>query len=160
MTKTEMKIFFIPYRKGGGCVVDWDFQSIIHCINWYKNGNNYAVTDLYLGRKNGKEIRKQLTMHRLLLDFPKGEVDHINGKTNDNKRENLRSATHRQNGQNKDIHRNGKLVGANFYKPTKTWRSQININGKVIHLGTFDTAQKAHEAYMKKCEDFENENKN
>jgi hypothetical protein len=145
-----MKKYFIPYKNKNGCVVDWDFQSIIHCINWFKNGRGYAETNLYLGKKNGKEIRKNITMHRLLSNFPKDEVNHVNGKRNDNRKENLKIVTHRQIGHNRNVHRNGKLVGANFYKPTKTWRSQITINGKVVHLGTFDTEQQAHEAYMKK----------
>jgi hypothetical protein len=37
-----MESFFIPFKKGGGAIVDWDFQSIIHCLNWYKNGNGYV----------------------------------------------------------------------------------------------------------------------
>jgi hypothetical protein len=138
--------YFIPYNKGDGTVVDWDFQSVIHCLSWH-NIEGYSVTSLYLGggRKNGKF--KNIKMHRLILKFPP-EVDHINGRKNDNRYKNLRSVTHRENTQNKICHRNGRLVGTYKYKKNK-WAARIQINGKRKSLGLFNTEQEAHESYIR-----------
>lgn len=37
--------------------------------------------------------------------------------------------------------------GVCFYKPLKKYRSQINIDGRVTHLGYFDTIEDAHKIY-------------
>jgi len=37
----------------------------------------------------------------------------------------------------------------NWIKQTNNWHAQIQINGKKKHLGLFDTAKKASEAYLK-----------
>jgi hypothetical protein len=85
-------------------------------------------------------------------DIPQGlEIDHINGDRIDNRIENLRVVSHRQNNQNKGIHRKGHLVGAGFYKRYGKYRARIRINSKLIFLGYFKTEQEAHEAYKIAC---------
>jgi hypothetical protein len=148
----EEKIFFIPYKNGGGTVVDWDFQSVIHCLNWCGNDSGYSTINLYLGKKNNKDITKNIRLHRLLMGFPE-EVDHINGRRNDNRDENLRSVTKRKNQQNMKCHRDGKLVGASYYKRYKKYESRIKINEKNIYLGLFNTEMEAHLEYKKYIRD-------
>lgn len=81
-------------------------------------------------------------------EWPKHNIDHINGVRSDNRIFNLRDATVRQNGQNRIEHRNGKLVGASYDKKYKKWFSQIQIDKKQNYLGYFDTELEAHEAYI------------
>ena len=82
-------------------------------------------------------------------DVPAGkEIDHINGDKTDNRPENLRVVSRRQNGQNQQIHRAGKLVGATYFRARGKWQSQIKIRGKHVHLGLFETEAEAHSAYM------------
>jgi hypothetical protein len=140
--------YFIPYTNGGGTLVDWDFTNPIHCLNWYADGIGYAHNIVYLGIENKKQIRKTIKMHRFLLNFPKNEVDHINGIRNDNRLSNLKPVTRRQNHQNEKQHRNGKLVGAQFRKDRNKWITQFNLNGKLKQIGSFNTELEAHEAYM------------
>jgi len=80
--------------------------------------------------------------------WPTATIDHINGIIDDNRLCNLRDVTQRQNNQNKDMHRNGKLVGAHFYKRTGKYRSFIVTGNKEKHLGYFNTPEEAHEAYI------------
>lgn len=86
-------------------------------------------------------------------DIPESmEIDHINGNKLDNRIENLRVVSHRINGQNMKVHRDGQLVGCAFCKCVKRYKPQIQINSKLIHLGYFETKKEAHEAYTIACE--------
>lgn len=80
-------------------------------------------------------------------------VDHINGNSSDNRWENLRIVEKRINDQNKEKHRQGNLCGTKRANKTKgeRWESRIVINKKLIHIGTFDTALEAHNAYILEC---------
>ena len=85
-------------------------------------------------------------------DIPHGmEIDHINGNKIDNRIENLRLVTRRQNQQNRKTHRAGRLVGAIYRKGYNDWRSQIVIDKNKIHLGCYKTEQEAHKAYTIAC---------
>jgi hypothetical protein len=77
-------------------------------------------------------------------------IDHIDGNKLNNKIENLRLITNRENGQNRESHRNGRLVGCSLHKCGK-WEAQIKINGKRIHLGYYNTEIEAHAVYLKAC---------
>ena len=81
-------------------------------------------------------------------------VDHKNRDTSDNRIENLRLATYSQNARNRKrsaLSTTGLKGAARFNSPRnlKRFRSTITIDGKRIHLGQFDTAEEAHEAYVK-----------
>lgn len=93
-------------------------------------------------------------MHRIVWlhtkgAWPKGCIDHINGDSTDNRIENLREASLSQNQQNKRVSKNNKL-GVKGVCATATgnkWRAQIHSLGKQIHLGTFDSLERAKDAY-------------
>lgn len=84
--------------------------------------------------------------------WPIGQIDHINGDPSDNRLCNLRDVTPLVNMQNERRARRrkngGTLLGAHWHSRWKRWRSSINVNGKLMHLGTFDTEQQAHDAYI------------
>lgn len=88
-------------------------------------------------------------------EWPANDIDHINGVRNDNRIANLRCVSNQLNCQNQ---RNGTrpnktgLMGVHFSpraKEAKRYRAKIWSNGKQIHLGCFETAELAHEAYLK-----------
>lgn len=79
------------------------------------------------------------------------EIDHRNGVRSDNSIDNLRDASHSENQQNiggARKHNKCGLLGASFNKRVGRYHSQIQVDKKKIHLGFFDTAQLAHEAYL------------
>lgn len=83
-------------------------------------------------------------------DTPSGlMIDHISGDTIDNQTENLRLATSKVNNGNKECHRNGKLLGCTYNKPTNKWMAQIEINDKKINLGYYHTEEEANQVYLK-----------
>lgn len=84
--------------------------------------------------------------------FPAEDTDHINGVRTDNRIENLREATRSENNQNiKKCKKNSEtgFLGVRANKRDGTFVSRINTKGTHIHLGTFKTAELAHEAYLK-----------
>jgi hypothetical protein len=77
-------------------------------------------------------------------------IDHIDGNRQNNKLENLRSVSQAENMQNisKKSYAISGLKGSYYHEKTKKWQAKIGINGKSKSLGYYDTAEKAHEAYL------------
>jgi hypothetical protein len=76
-------------------------------------------------------------------------IDHKNRIRNDNRWDNLREASRSVNAQNKSIlsKNNSGLLGVN--RNRKRFGAQIMIDGKNKYIGTFDTPELAHAAYLK-----------
>ena len=97
---------------------------------------------------------KTYAAHRLAWfymtgEFPKHDIDHINGIKHDNRFCNLRDVpkcVNMQNERHARKHSSSKLMGATRHK--NKFQSAIHINGKRVHLGTFNTAEEAHAAYI------------
>lgn len=130
--------YFIPFKKSGGLIVDWDFQSIIHCLNWHNN-NGYGRTNI-----EGKGYY----LHRLLTGFTNEEIDHKNRIRHDNRTLNLRPVSHRINSHNMEVKfKNGRLIGAQYHKRDNKWYARPKINGRREFLGLVDTEIEAHLCY-------------
>lgn len=74
-------------------------------------------------------------------------VDHINGNGLDNRRSNLRAATDSQNAMNRGMRTDNSSGFKGVYRRGRLWRAQIQIQGRRVHLGTFDDATDAALAY-------------
>lgn len=91
-----------------------------------------------------------LPLHRFLMGLKKGDpgiVDHINGNTLDNRRENLRVVTVSENTRNRHAAYSAQLPGAHVHSPGK-WTSRITVNGKSRHLGIYRSPEGASAAYL------------
>lgn len=98
----------------------------------------------------------QFSAHQLAWFYMTGrwakELDHKNGIRSDNRWENLRRATRRQNCQNRKIKQKAKLglkgvfyVNDRFRR--KPYAAKIVKSGKTKYLGYFSTPEEAHSAY-------------
>jgi hypothetical protein len=103
-------------------------------------------------RINGKNY----TAHRLAFlymegEFPQQDVDHIDGVRDNNTWANLRHATRSENMQNSSMLANNATgyKGVSYDKANNKFLAQIRHSGKNIHLGRFNTAEEAAEAYVK-----------
>lgn len=91
-----------------------------------------------------------LRMHRVIIGAKKGQiVDHIDGDGLNNRRANLRITTAAQNARNCRLRKDNTsgFKGVHFDNQNGWWRAQINIDGKRVALGTFDTAEAAYASY-------------
>lgn len=112
-----------------------------------KAGVYYASKMKNLGRINGRAKYRKRTMHREILEAKHGEiVDHINGDTLDNRRDNLRIVTLNQSMQNRRGWEKKTLKGV--YKIGNKWESKIQANGISYYLGRFNSAELARVAYV------------
>lgn len=84
-------------------------------------------------------------------EWPREEIDHINGIRSDNRLENLREATKSENLRNmrrKITNKSGfKGVYKVEYKGNVKWRAAIRVSGKTVSLGRFNTPEEAHAVY-------------
>lgn len=83
-------------------------------------------------------------------EWPEHDIDHINGKPDDNRISNLRHVKRSTNLQNQ--RRAHKDSAVNFLGVKKGYKgkftSSIYFDGKAHHLGSFKTAEEAHQAYL------------
>ena len=91
-----------------------------------------------------------VSMHRFIMSPPPGmQVDHANGDTLDNRRENLRICTACENARNHKVNVDSKS-GYRGVAPTTwpgRWRAVIHINGKQKALGCYGTPEEAALAF-------------
>jgi len=86
--------------------------------------------------------------------WPRDEIDHINGKHADNRWVNLREATHSENCGNaraKSTNKSG-WKGVYFKKRSRKWVAAIVVDGVRHWLGYHDDIEAAAEAYRSAAE--------
>lgn len=120
-----------------------DFQKICK-YTWCLNTNGYVVA----WDKNAQIF---IYMHRLvtgLTSNDKYDVDHKNHKAYDNRKENLRVCSHRENLRNISISKNNTsgVTGVVWVENVQMWHAQIMVNYQnisLIYTPDFDEAVKA-----------------
>ena len=112
----------------------------------------------------GYSYTKKLFVHRIawFLHYgiwPEHELDHINNDKTDNRLENLRPATRKENGRNRKAHKDSssKYKGVSWNKKQQKWISQIKINYKTEYLGCYTSEEDAARAYDKAARELHGE---
>lgn len=95
---------------------------------------------------HGSDTRETILLHREIVGAKKGDiVDHINGNTLDNRRENLRIVTHQQNCYNREALKKG--INKRIWPSGRVaFRARIRKDNRLHHLGYFDTIEEAIKA--------------
>jgi hypothetical protein len=80
--------------------------------------------------------------------WPTSELDHRNGRGDDNRIANLRDVTHAKNMQNLvAAHGDSQSGRLGVYPTAGRWAASITVEGRYVWLGRFDTAEQAESAY-------------
>lgn len=151
----------IPLTQGKVAVVDDDDFERVSQFKWHsvirkKKRAVYASHSDYVkgtGR-NGEYFFTYL--HHFIVGYPisKKQIDHINGNGLDNRKENLRIVSNRQNSMNRHHEKKSQYPGVILSPPSagcthKKWTARIYYNGKNHSLGYFFTEEDAFTAYKK-----------
>jgi len=118
-----------------------DFD-MIRPFQWHVSDHNVGT----FTRVNGK--RHNLSLHRLITNEDKGfVVDHKDGDYTNNRRENLRICTQKQNTANQRLNKlnTSGFKGVSAVRNGKAW----SVRAADIHLGTYATREEAALAYDK-----------
>lgn len=87
-----------------------------------------------------------LLVHR---EWPKGDIDHIDGNPLNNAIANLRDVSRSVNMQNLKRARSDSKTGKlGTIEKNGRFRACIRVSGKTRHLGYFDDVESAHSAYL------------
>jgi hypothetical protein len=121
--------------------------------------NGYYTTALSINNKSFTKNIHQLVAMAFLDHKPDGfkiVVDHINRDKLDNNLENLQLISNRENSSKDKRDGTSKYTGVSLIKSYSKWKAQIDVNGKSIHLGTFNTEEEASEYYQNALKAIEN----
>lgn len=116
--------------------------------NWYWRGGK-GIKYLW-GYPKGGPVKSGEYFARLIMMPRFGfVVDHINGDTSDNRRENLRVCTVQENrmNQRKTTGKTSRFKGVSKMVERKMFVAQIKHGRKVIYLGSFESEFDAAIAY-------------
>jgi hypothetical protein len=133
----EHVVSVLSYDPDTGVFIRKSNGNVAGTVN-YKNGYRYISV------KCQRYLAHRLAWFFIHKEWPPEDMDHINGKRDDNRLINLRLATRSQNLANKLSGRNtGLPKGVHFMKNRGTWNAKINNK----HIGAFRSVEEAAEAY-------------
>lgn len=133
------------YGRGKFTTVDDKDYECLSSQKWFlrKSHNNFYVSRSTNGRLTD--------MHRMIVNPPKRmTVDHANGNTLDNRRENLRIASQSQNNSNKNapnVPKTSKYKGVFWSKDNHHWKAMATLDGKTYGAGSYTDEVHAAMAY-------------
>lgn len=82
-------------------------------------------------------------------EWPHHTLDHINGNPSDNRLQNLRDRSFRSNQENqRRAHKNSKTGVLGVYPSKGRYVASITVDWVSKRIGTFDTTEEAHQAYL------------
>lgn len=142
----------IPLNRGMFAIVDNDDFERLNQFKWitYKQKGRENWYVIRSNKKNGL-TPKQCHMSHHILTAPEGYViDHINGNSLDNRRENLRIATYQQNSRNRTKRKATASKYKGLCRVRNKWRVSIAYDKRRIFLGYFEeqiTAAKVYDKY-------------
>ena len=155
---TSPSLFYreIPLTHGRVALVDIEDYEWLTKWHWHarhdkSSGSWYALRNYRIGP--GGKIQRCLSMHRAIMGIGYGDprtVDHVRtGETLDNRRHNLRIATHSQQAMNRRVLCVGPsgYRGVRYHAKGKNWEARVTLERKTISLGVYATPEKAYAAY-------------
>jgi hypothetical protein len=115
----------------------------------YAGKEAFSAQNAY-GYHCGAIFNQGLFAHRVIWametgSWPESHIDHINGIRTDNRIQNLRVVSAKENQRNmakRKSNRSG-ACGVSMYKDNKRWIARIKAFGKTKHIGLFESIEEA-----------------
>jgi hypothetical protein len=124
-------------------VDDEDYSKIWCRGNWVEQKTDTGVTII-------SSTRPHIYLAKFIMGNNK-KYDHKDRNPYNNQKNNLREATVSQNLINREKYSidtcSSKFKGVTFNKANKQWHARISKNGKRIHLGFFESEERAASRY-------------
>lgn len=145
-TNFDTEVAVVPNAAGHHLVVDRIDAERVGAHTWRVDSGDRTFK--FYTSIGGRKVY----LSRFILGAKPGElVDHINGDRLDNRRANLRLASHLENSRNRrksDLATTSRFKGVcKNTRGRRLWKSAIRANGKVISIGKFDCEEAAARAY-------------
>lgn len=147
ITQEELK-HLLEYDPATG-MWQWKVRRSSQCkVGWFLG--NLSKRKTYDINLNHKLYKSHQLAYLYVYGFIPKEIDHLNGNPLDNRIENLRAVSHLQNMQNitKPTVRN-KTGFLGVVKQKDKYLAYIKANNVNYYLGSFNTPDLAHDAYLK-----------
>jgi len=135
----------LPLTQGKVAIVDTNLWNKLLALGPWKAARRKGKTWYAASREHGY-------LHQAVFRLATGRcpkrVDHKDGNGLNNRRSNLRAATHQQNLRNRGPNRNNKSGYKGVHPlPSGRFRAAIHTDGNKRNLGCFDTPRQAAKAY-------------
>lgn len=121
-------------------VDDCDFKKVSK-FNWY-------CQETLSNRFYARRTTDGLYLHTFLMgNFKNKVIDHINGNSLDNTRDNLRFCDFVENLHNKKVYKNNKTGLKGIFRDRNRWRARITVEKRKISIGSYASKNEAALAY-------------
>lgn len=153
------KYILIPLTQNKFTKIDAEDEAKVLSLGKLQYSHGYAIHGTHK-TVNGKRKAKTIFLHRFIVDpLQEKEIDHINGDPLDNRKSNLRMATHSENSRNTKLRIDNTSGSKGVYFKNEKWRNKkwfayINLNNKRINLGYFLTKEDAENIRNKAEQDY------
>jgi hypothetical protein len=143
----------IPLTQGKVAIVDDADFEWLNQWKWCAINKSRKCGHCWYAVRNLRTIygkQTLLLMHREIMGAETDvKLDHWDGNGLNNQRSNLRPATDSQNMANsrKRVGASSRFKGVSWYNRIGKWQSQISVNRRKLHLGSFDDETDAARAY-------------
>lgn len=124
-------LVWIKYKKGMRVKVGSPAMASLHKSGYYAGGIC------------GKAFLAHRVVFFLVHGYWPENVDHIDGVRTNNSVANLRAVSRVEN-----CHNRRTAKGYSFHKRQQTWNAYIQVNNKLMQLGSFKTEEEARAAYL------------
>lgn len=119
---------------------------------WKRWNTRYAGKEAFTpnssGYLDGMIFRQMYRAHQVAWalhhgNWPEENIDHINGDRADNRIDNLRLASFKENARNTKLRRTNKSGCVGVLPLRRRWRAYIYAENEQRHIGVFDTYEEA-----------------
>jgi len=131
---------------GSQFVIDNQDYPLVSKYQWRITPHGY-----FMGTNGSGE---RIFLHRLIMNPPEGKfVDHVDCNKANCRRSNMRICDKTQNNRNIGLQKNNQCgyKGVYWAADRSKWRAEITVDRRHIHIGSFDTAEEAADAYDEMC---------